>query len=347
MFVLEDMMRKPVRIGIYVLAAISVALAVYLVITARQPGQNKSEVNPGVADTQLDRRNIGISKSDDVSIRTNPSSTAKVVSSLKKNEEVYIFGRGTSSSGSDGQDVLWLRVVSISGKPGWVFGQDLLYSPDQEDRSGTGDVAAPEITFTDHSSRFQQGKLVHMVVSFQRKSDATTTDATATELFFVSTPGTAAYVLDYFSTRCDCCQEVSLDTIQDILGDDRKEVCLNVSEACGDGSKSEYYIYGGEAENQKYKLFGTLTLSSGGFGDLCAETGETVISGPDFVRLNGARQIKLTRRTHQQRPNGNFGSPDFKCVDEYIKTTETYILDKGKLVLQESHDEPADAPSAL
>ncbi len=278
--------------------------------------------------------NVAASSVHGLSIRSQPALTGAVLGSLSKGEEVVLFAQTPAEEVIDARTGYWYRVLTMGGVYGWVFGGYL--SKTAGGSYPLQDEEHPKITFKDYSGKFDNGKLVLVVVTSPEPPYPA--EVSAPSMIFVRPDKGVPQVLFYQETLQagegdQVTSTARIADIADLLGDSRKEISVLVAVAGPDSSVSQLVFYGYSGGAGRYVKFGGIEIYAGGAGGPDGEYSSRVTVGPAFLVERGRRFIRLVRKTSRNVPveGGQDGETAYEHETTYRE--ETWGLDGDSLVL--------------
>jgi hypothetical protein len=273
-------------------------------------------------------------------IRSQPALTGAVLGSLSKGEEVVLLSQTFTEEVIDARTGYWYRVLTMGGVYGWVFGGYL---------SRSGGWSYPlyreeelKITFKDYSRRFDNGKLVLVVVTPPEPAPAETP---APSILFVRLDKALPQVVLYEETLQpgegdQIRSTATITNIADLVGDSRYEISVLLETSGPDASDSQLVIYGYSSATGRYVDYGGIEIYEGREGGPEGEYVSQVTVGPTFLVERGKRIIRLVRKTSRNVPveGGQEGETTYK--HETIYQEETWALAGYSLVLTNVRELP-------
>jgi hypothetical protein len=241
--------------------------------------------------------NVVSSNAVGLRLRSQPTTSAPVVTSLGRGEEALALGKTDSSDRIDGLTAPWYRVLMSTGQIGWAFGGYLAAEKVWPDSLFLGAEQEATTSQRSYSSGFDNGKLVLVRVSRSDRSDPNLFPTL--EVLFVKTPAGAPQVVLAQETGSgyEGSALASLDRLEtlDVVGDRRMEICATVTTRSEDGGMTECQLYGAAAGSDRYTMLGSIVMSDSDVGD--TPRASAVKGGLHFVRDGGRRLIKAVRVT--------------------------------------------------
>jgi hypothetical protein len=224
---------------------------------------------------------------------------------------------------------------------GWVFGGYMEITPGSHPLNNE---EHPKISFKDYSRRFDNGKLVLVVVTSPEPPYPA--EVPAPSMIFVRPDKGLPQVLFYQDTvqageGDQITSTAEIADIADLVGDSRYEISVLVKVAGPDSAVSQLVIYGYSSGAGRYIKFGEIEIGGGGAGGPEGEYSSEVTDGPHFMVERGKRIIRLVRETSRYMPveGGKDGETTYK--HETTWQEETWALAGNSLVLTTVRELPA------